>query len=243
MELNVIGSNSLGNCYILQNSDEALVIECGCEIKKVVSKIGFMVSKLSGALVTHEHNDHVGFVKEFATYGVNVLALPEVFSSHGLSDNPFCHEITVGKSYKVGGFICQSFSVHHDVPCVGWLIKHQDIGKLVFATDTTFVDYNFNGLTQIMIEANYIDEIVDRRIAEGDERMAKSRNRLLRSHMELEATKTFLRNNDLSKVDNIILIHLSDGNSDEERMIREVRQLSGCRVFAADKDMTINLNY
>ena len=92
-----------------------------------------------------------------------------------------------------------------------------------------------------MIEANYADDIVEKRIEAG--LMPESmRPRLLNSHMEIEQTKAILSENDLSNVDNIILIHLSDGNSDEERFVREIRELTGKPVYAANKGMTIDLS-
>ncbi len=42
MKLTVLNSNSKGNCYILQNEHEALVIECGVkfsEVKKALQHI------------------------------------------------------------------------------------------------------------------------------------------------------------------------------------------------------------
>ena len=60
--------------------------------------------------------------------------------------------------------------------------------------------------------------------------------------MEIEQTKAILAENDLSQVDNIVLIHLSDGNSDEERFVREVRQLTGKPVYAANAGMTLDLS-
>jgi ribonuclease BN (tRNA processing enzyme) len=51
-----------------------------------------------------------------------------------------------------------------------------------------------------------------------------------------------LKRNDLSQVNNIILIHLSDGSSNEARFIREVTEQTGKRVFAADKGIEVELS-
>ena len=68
------------------------------------------------------------------------------------------------------------------------------------------------------------------------------RPRLLKSHMEIETTKGLLSANDLSQTQNIVLIHLSDGNSNERRFIDEVVRLTGKQVFAANKGLAINLS-
>ncbi len=57
MVLKVISSGSKGNGYILENDNEALLLECGCNFKSVNEAINFNVSKISGCLITHEHLD------------------------------------------------------------------------------------------------------------------------------------------------------------------------------------------
>ena len=43
-------------------------------------------------------------------------------------------------------------------------------------------------------------------------------------------------------MDNIVLIHLSDGNSDEERFVREVKEITGKPVYAANAGMVLDLS-
>jgi phosphoribosyl 1,2-cyclic phosphodiesterase len=59
------------------------------------------------------------------------------------------------------------------------------------------------------------------------------KSRLLKSHFSLENVKQFLRANDLSRVREIWLLHLSDGNSDAERFKREVMELTGKPTYIA----------
>ncbi len=65
--------------------------------------------------------------------------------------------------------------------------------------------------------------------------------RLLTSHMELEATKAVLMAQDLSGVQTIILTHLFDRNSDEERFVDDTKALTRKPVYAAKAGMTICL--
>jgi len=60
-------------------------------------------------------------------------------------------------------------------------------------------------------------------------------HRLLRSHFGLDHVKDFLRANDVSKVQEIWLLHLSDGNSDEVRFRREVQEVTGALVRVAKR--------
>lgn len=241
MKLHILGSNSLGNCYVLESDTEALILEAGLRMQNVKKALRWQIRKVVGAVITHEHNDHAGYVREMAASGVLVLALEEVFKTHGLSGKPFTKAIVPNKGYKVGGFKVFAVPVKHDVPCLGYIITHPDMGKLLFITDTVTLDVLVPGLNHIMIEANYADDIVERNIESGEMPEAM-RPRLLNSHMEISQTKAILAENDLTHVDNIVLIHLSDGNADEARFVREVEELTGKTVYAANAGMTLNLS-
>jgi ribonuclease BN (tRNA processing enzyme) len=54
--------------------------------------------------------------------------------------------------------------------------------------------------------------------------------------------KGVLQSNDLSQVSNIILLHLSDGNSDQNRFAKEIREVTGKQVYVAEKGFEISLN-
>ena len=56
--LKVLGSGSSGNCYLLECKDESLILEAGFNYKRIKEFIGFDLSRISGLLVTHEHDDH-----------------------------------------------------------------------------------------------------------------------------------------------------------------------------------------
>jgi len=97
------------------------------------------------------------------------------------------------------------------------------------------VRYKFPGLTHIMIECNYAEDILEANIASGAiDPVLK--HRLVRSHFSLEGVKEFLKANDLSQVKEVWLLHLSDGNSDAGRFKREIQELTGKEVYIARKN-------
>lgn len=240
MELKVLGSNSLGNCYILEGRTEALIIEAGCKLAEVKKALQWQIRKVSGAIVTHCHNDHAAYVKDFTAAGIRTLALKSVFEAKGVSSS-FAKEIEPHHGYKLGGFKIYAFPVMHDVPCLGYVIEHAEMGRMLFVTDTMMLEYTFPKMNHVLLEANYADDILDARIESG-EIPAAMRPRLLGSHMELQTTKGILEANDLSECNEIVLIHISDGNSDEERFVREVREVAGVPVYAAKAGMMIDLS-
>lgn len=242
MKLKVLGSSSAGNCYILEGETEALIIEAGIRLTEVKKALGYDLKKAVGCLVTHQHNDHSKYIRQFMGAGITVLALQDVFEAHTVPlNNSFRQIIQAGRGYKISQFKVYAFSVTHDCPCLGFIIDHPETGKVLFLTDTMSCDYSFPGLTQILIEANYEDKTLDSNIKQGKIPLIL-RPRIIGSHMEFETTKQILKNQDLTGVRNIVLIHLSDGNSDEQRFIREIKAMTGKQVYAASKGMSIAFN-
>jgi ribonuclease BN (tRNA processing enzyme) len=133
------------------------------------------------------------------------------------------------------------FPAFHDVPCVGYFIKHPDCGSIMFLTDSCQSGYTFSGLNHILIECNYSDTKLIESINAGRV-LPTQRNRLMVSHMELESCKQALKENDLSNVANIVLLHLSFNNSDEHLFVSEVQKITGKAVYAAKPGLSITLN-
>lgn len=241
MRLNVLGSDSNGNCYVLQNDKEALIIEAGVRFSEVKKALKWQLSKVVGAVITHEHNDHAKYVRDFVSNGITVLAIPSVFKAKGIDSLSFRKEIEPMHGYIVEGFKVFAIPVCHDVPCVGFIIEHEDMGRMLFVTDTMMLEYRVPGLNHILLEANYAEDILDTKIEAGSVPLSM-KPRLIHSHMEIETTKGILRANDLSGVNEIVLIHLSNGNSDERRFVREVQETSGKPVYAAVAGLELNLS-
>ena len=131
--------------------------------------------------------------------------------------------IKAKQQFRIGAWTILPFELQHDVFNLGFLLANQAGDKLLYATDTYYIRYKFHGLTHIMIEANYSLDILKRNVEAGAVSKAL-KSRLLKSHFSLENVKQFLRANDVSRVREIWLLHLSDGNSDAERFKGEVME-------------------
>lgn len=242
MILKVLGSSSKGNCYLLVASDKVLIIEAGVKLIEVKKALAFRTDNIIGCLISHVHNDHSGYIKEYADAGITILTSGVVRRSKILSkyDNRV-KEICPERGYYFGPYKIICFEVQHDVPCLGFLISHPESGNIMFITDTYLLPYHFEGLNQIIIECNYADDILEHNIIyKGLNPMM--RPRLLFSHMELESCKNVLRSLDLTNVVNIVLIHLSDGNSNEQRFVTEIQQEFCKTTIAADREIDISFN-
>lgn len=239
MRLVVIGSSSAGNSYVLENEREALLIECGVKFNKIKQTLNFQLSKVAGCIVTHEHKDHCIAAQDVMTAGIKVYTTAGTAKAIGIAGHHRCQVIEKGPRYPIGGFKVMAFGVKHDAADpVGYLVQHEETGNVLFLTDTYYVEYTFKNLNNIIVEANYSKEILDERLRRGDS-PEFLRNRVLQSHMSLETCKGLLAANDLKQVNNIVLIHLSDSNSNVGQFLREVKQATGKAVHIADAGMII----
>lgn len=241
MRLLIIGSSSAGNAYILENDHEALLIECGVRFDKIQLALHHNLRKVVGCVVTHEHGDHAKSIREVMSKGIDVYATEGTLSALNI---PFGYRAQIIKSernFAVGGFTIMPFDIQHDVKePVGFLIYHVECGNVLFLTDSYYCKYNFSSieLHNIIIEANYCQGILDAKVQAGSN-LKFLRDRVIKSHMSLNTCKEMLAANNLSQVNNIVLIHLSDGNSDAARFKKEVEEQTGKQVYVADAGMII----
>lgn len=238
MVLKIIGSSSKGNCYILENESEALLIECGVRFEKVKQALNFQLKKVVGCLLTHEHGDHADFTSSFLASGINVFASTGTFKALGYKHHNM-NAINPNTVFSIGGFKIMPFDIRHDAAePLGFLINHSETGNVLFLTDTYYVPYTFKNLHNIIVESNYSKEILERKRREGYLPQFLN-DRIIKSHMSLETCKELLQANDLSEVNNIVLIHLSDGNSDAAFFQSEIKNLTGKTVHVADEGVVI----
>lgn len=243
MILKVINSGSTGNCYLFIGAKETLIVEIGVKFADVKKELNFDLSKVVGALVTHEHLDHCKGVKDATASGVNIytsFGTAECLRKMGAQPHRL-HAKDHKKPFFIGEFKVMPFDVQHDAadPC-GWLIEHPEMGKVLFITDTYYISYTFKGLNHVMIEANYSWDIINQKIMDG-KLQGFIRDRVINSHMSLETCLRTLAANDLTGVENIVLLHLSDSNSCATTFQKEVTEKTGKTVNIAMPGLRLSM--
>jgi len=241
MKLKIINSGSAGNAYILENEHEALLIECGVPFIEIKKALNFNLNKLVGCLLTHEHLDHAKCIWDVWGAGIPIV-----------SSEKTLHKLSMQKGFPalfvddlpefIGNFTIHTFKVNHDaVDPIGFYIQHPDCENVLFATDTYYLKHTFPNLNNIIIEANYCEDILKNREENGNANTYIS-NRVRRSHMSIQQCLSTLGANDLSNVNNIVLIHLSDGNSHEVEFKKKTELATGKTVHVASKGLEIEFN-
>src|ERR1019366_5349463 len=82
----VIASGSSGNCVLVKNGSDSLIIDCGISRKRVqaaMAAVGVSPESVRGIVLTHEHRDHSAGVGVLSRWlGVPVFATG---GTHGAS--------------------------------------------------------------------------------------------------------------------------------------------------------------
>lgn len=226
MEFISLASGSGGNCYRLSDGVANILIECGIQQKRILKGINYDIQSMSGVLISHCHLDHSLCAKELAKLGMDIYSSEGTFEALKLSGHRF-HVIKARQIFEIGTLRIYPFETQHDCPePLGFfIISNATKERLLFFTDTYYVKEVFKGgFDYIAGECNYsLDDI-------APELNQARKKRLYGSHMSLEHFLDFLKSNDLSRLKEIWLLHMSDDNGNAEKFKREVQKATGVVV-------------
>ena len=228
MDIKIIASGSSGNAYLIGDGKTRLLLDAGISFKRIQVGCGFQTSSIDACLVTHRHGDHAMAIPKLLQRGITVYSNPDVTELH-----KGVRALAPLQEHTIGTFRILPFEAEHDVPCYGYQATSVETGeKLVYITDSAYVRYTFTDLTHIMIEANYAQEIIIDN-AKHERIPLYLAERVIQTHMSIETLLDLLQANDMSKVRQIYLLHLSDNNSDAAAFRRQVQQETGAEVYIA----------
>lgn len=237
-------SSSLGNLYrvVSDSFRTQLLIECGLPMKDIRKCLGTQMNKIDGILLSHEHKDHSRAIHEFLKMGIDTYASKGTLTAIGAEKSPYVHSVKSQEVINVGDITILPFKTNHDAAePLGFMLRDEaDI--VMFATDTYNVEYKLNGATKLMIECNHSYEIIDKKVAAGTLNK-KQAERLVKSHFSLENLKNWLKLNDLTRLREIYLLHLSKTNADPVQFKKEIEELTGVPTYIADENILKTENY
>lgn len=240
MNLIVIGSSSAGNAYALDAGGEILLLEAGIKMADVKRAINFRLADIVGCAVTHAHGDHAKYAAEYAKFGVKIFCNEDVALKKSFPYGT-CETMQHGRTYSAGSFRIAPFDNFHDVPILGYLIHHPDMGTLLFSTDSYKIGRNITGIDHYLIESNYSDELLKQNVWSGKVNKSQA-DRIMLSHMSLDYAVQYLRDCRADRARTITLCHLSDRNSDPHQFQRTVASAFGVPTYIAQKGTTIPIN-
>lgn len=237
MKLVCAGASSAGNSFALQsNSGQTLFLEAGCHLKDIEKQLDFKIDfSHAWLLVSHYHGDHSGYIREFARRGITCCSNESVRDKY-----IFVNPLNEGALVKFGEFEVLPFLVEHDVPDYGYLIRHPEMGSLVFFTDAYNVPYKFVGVKNWLVEVNYEDKLLNDNWISG--RIDKAqRDRLMLSHFSLDNCINYLHECIAEHANTIIATHLSIRNADPSYVKAKLEREFGVTTYIAKKGLNIKL--
>lgn len=236
MFVRCIGTGSSGNCYALYSNDrKILLLDLGLARKQILKGIDFNVSDVVGAVVSHGHGDHAKSVKDFENMGIPVFAPHRSLEPMSFKDGSRVKVQAFDLTDKNGKFM-HTNNDGSECPCYGFLIEHEDMGKLLYITDIELVKWRFSGINHILISCNYQKKYISD---------SEKRNHVLRGHMELETVKNFANANKSNALRTVILCHLSGDSANPEECLSEVQKIVGdgvkCVCAASGESVELSL--
>lgn len=146
------------------------------------------------------------------------------------------HMVSSEEAFSVGTFDCVAFKTEHDAAePLGFVLTSRFIHeRILYATDTCFLEFTVPDVTHWIIECNFDEETLTENIESG--KITKELGlRIKRRHMNLQNLIKTLAANDLTKTMQIYLVHLSDRNGFAEMMKTEVQKLTDAKIIVTQK--------
>jgi phosphoribosyl 1,2-cyclic phosphodiesterase len=212
-------SSSQGNLYSATDGRTSLLLECGLPIQRISYLLD--LRQIAAALISHEHGDHAQAAPDLLRRGIPVWCSAGTARKCGIEAD--AERAQAGKPFKVGTFTVYPFETKHDAAePLGFYICSALGPRLLFATDTYYLPNRFAGMSEIAVECNYSMDLLRQ-----SNRPDEAKKRVLRSHMSLDTVLGFLQANDLSRVEKIWLLHMSDEHGHAEAAKRAVQEITG----------------
>lgn len=232
MDFRPYASSSAGNLYAVESGRDVLLIDPGLRMAEIRQALGFGVSRACGCLITHSHGDHARAAPDMLRAGVDCYASSGTWEALGVRGHHRAHSLAPRQEVGIGPFRVLPFDTRHDAEgSLGFLIGAPDGDRLLFAVDTAYLPYRVANLTHIAVEANFSAEALSASPAHPARKL-----RTMRSHMSIERLVEALKSNDLSRVREIHLLHMSADHGDGAAFRAAVQRATGKPTYVAPRD-------
>ncbi|MEF3254225.1 MAG: MBL fold metallo-hydrolase [Deferribacterales bacterium] len=215
--IDVLGSGSSGNCYLMTYDNTAIFVDAGTTKKNLSKVLNKVSDKKTYLFITHEHSDHIKGLK-FFLQNIDL----EIFCSYGTAKYLYKLEYDPDKikvinsktKYLFNSFSVLPFNTYHDGNETLAYRFSLNYGDITFLTDTGTIDKGIldaiDGTNALFLESNY------------EEQMLLNGNYPLHLKKRILSSKGHLSNKEAIKtvheiygnrLKNIFLSHISEENN------------------------------
>lgn len=226
MKFASLGSGSEGNSLLISSrsgtTQTTVMLDCGFAVRETerrLARLQLAPADISGIIVTHEHQDHIGGVFKFARrYHVPVwltFGTYQAVQSH--CDGVALHFCRDAERFAIGDMELLPYTVPHDAREPVQYIAHDGDRKLGILTDaghaTPHMITVLGGCDALMLECNH-----DRQMLK-DSRYPESLKRRIGGdygHLSNEVAAAILADVNRSRLKRVVGAHLSLKNNTPE---------------------------
>ena len=244
-----LGSGSEGNALLISVTsgitETTVMLDCGFGLREAESRLSHLhidPKQLSGIIVTHEHQDHVGGVFRLARRH----KIP-VWMTHGTlesvrdeSDGVTVHICRDIEPFVIGDLEIQPYTVPHDAREPVQYTATDGIRKLGVQTDvghsTPHLMKALNGCDALVLEFNHDTEMLSQSVYPP---WLKARIGGQLGHLSNQQSTEILQGLDRSRLQRVIAAHLSQKNNSPDKvrsLIQGVLAGSDVEVVIADQE-------
>ncbi len=118
MEICALASGSSGNCFYIENNNQAVLIDAGISTRQIIDRL-YIIGKnpfnVKGIFITHEHSDHIRGADVFARkFNVPIFSTKKTIEICNLCSNEdLINPINNDEIIKISGMEIQAFSKSH----------------------------------------------------------------------------------------------------------------------------------
>ncbi len=208
-------SGSKGNCFVLEENDCRLVIDCGStkrRLEQSFRELGFSVKDVDACLITHHHKDHLSQIKMF-----NMV---DVYSGQVIEGIKKFNLLTPLESFEIKGIKITPIPLSHDAENTLGFVFETKKEKLVYITDTGYINTVYIPLLYdadyIVLESNHDIEML---MNSNRPHFIKSRIYSDNGHLCNEDCAATIEAIITSRTKEIILAHLSEEANTPQRAL------------------------
>lgn len=221
MEIMTLGSGSSGNCTIIKSKGHTIMVDTGITKKALFDKLAAVnvsLEEVEAVFFTHDHIDHIR--------SVDLIPIEKRYAGLGTVDLlGAAHFMSPYVTKEIGGFSITAFPLSHDATnALGYIIEDGE-EKLVYLTDTGYVNRNIfkyiKNADIYLFESNYDVEML----------MNSKRPYFLiqrifgdKGHLSNEQAGMYLAKLIGNKTKEILLIHLSQDTNTPELALKTINK-------------------
>lgn len=231
-KIKVLSSGSSGNCLaIYDNRGKYVLLDVGLQHNEILKNLNYDLKDCVSILCSHNHvADHTKSLDYFIKLGIPCYGNQDICNHH-----QDCKMLP--KVLNIDGFKVQNFELVHNVPNNAFIVDTIDGIRIIYCTDTEYVPKRVKGVHYAIVECNHdIDCMIDNAM---DDIYSMSH---YENHQSLDNCIEYLKAIYSTKLQGVILWHMSDTNIDANKAVKKTKEELGFNnVFVAEKNFVLPL--